>query len=243
VTASGARPFLTAKWRYLALLNYAVDPDVVAPLVPPGTELDTFEGVNYASLVGLVFFETRVLGISIPLHRDFEEVNLRFYVRRKTEDGWRRGVVFVKELVPRALVARIANTAYGENYRALPMSCNIDVLSDRAIWGASYSWTHAGRDTALHLFGNGLPVPPEPGSTSEFLAEHYWGYIRARNGTTTEYRVDHAPWTIRPASRAELNGDVSVFGERFVEPLSAEPASAFLATGSEVSVFRGVRLE
>lgn len=240
---SGARPFLTAKWRYLALVNYAVDPDVLAPLVPRGTELDTFEGVTYVSLVGFVFFDTRVLGIPIPLHRDFEEVNLRFYVRREAEDGWRRGVVFVKELVPRALVARVANAAYGENYRALPMNCNIDVQPERAIWGVSYSWKHAGRDTSLHVFGNGLPTPPEPGSASEFLAEHYWGYLRARDGSTMEYRVDHAPWTIRAASRAELNGDARVFGERFVAPLSAEPASAFLATGSEVSVFRGVRLE
>src|SRR5712692_93990 len=95
------RPFLTANWRYLAMLNFVVDPKIVAPLVPPGTELDFENGETFLSVVGFLFLDTRLLGLPIPLHRDFEEVNLRFYVRKKSADTWRRGVVFVRELVPR----------------------------------------------------------------------------------------------------------------------------------------------
>ena len=77
------RPFLTARWRYLAMLNYEVPPEALAPLVPAGTELDSWQGKTFVSVVGFLFLDTRVLGIAIPGHRDFEEVNLRFYVRRK----------------------------------------------------------------------------------------------------------------------------------------------------------------
>ena len=113
--------FLQAEWRYLAMLNYEVNPSVLSPFVPAGTELDSWNGRTYASLVGFMFLKTRVRGLAIPFHQNFEEVNLRFYVRRKATEEWRRGVVFIKELVPRALIAFVARKVYNENYIALPM--------------------------------------------------------------------------------------------------------------------------
>ena len=101
------KPFLTANWRYLAMLNYVVDPRLIVPLVPPGTEIDFENDETFLSVVGFLFLDTRLLGLPIPLHRDFEEVNLRFYVRRKSADTWRRGVVFIRELVPRRAIALI----------------------------------------------------------------------------------------------------------------------------------------
>ena len=70
-------PFLTAKWRYLAMLNYVVDPRLIKPLVPAETEIDFENGETFLSVVGFLFLDTRLLGLPIPLHRDFEEVNLR----------------------------------------------------------------------------------------------------------------------------------------------------------------------
>src|SRR5262245_38757361 len=125
------RPFLTARWEHLVLLNYAVDPALLAPLVPAGTELDAWEGTHFLSLVGFRFVSTRVMGLSIPWHRDFVEANLRFYVRRRTEDGWKRAVVFVRELVPRWAIATIARRAYNEPYLSLPMSHAVEVSPDR----------------------------------------------------------------------------------------------------------------
>src|SRR6185503_10439864 len=104
----------TAHWRFLMMLNYEVDPSVLHPLVPRGTELDTWHGRTYASVVGFLFLDTRVLGLAIPFHRDFEEVNLRFYVRRREAEAWRRGVVFIKEIVPRWAIATVARVAYNE---------------------------------------------------------------------------------------------------------------------------------
>jgi len=117
--------FLRADWRYLAMLNYEIDPRVLEPLVPTGTELDSFGGKTYASMVGFLFLNTRVLGVPVPFHRNLEEVNLRFYVRRHVDGEYRRGVVFVRELVPRRAIAWIANVVYGENYAAVSMAHSI----------------------------------------------------------------------------------------------------------------------
>ena len=115
------QPFLTANWRYLAILNYVVDPRLITPLIPVGTEIDFENGETFLSVVGFLFLDTRLLGLSIPLHRDFEEVNLRFYVRRKSADKRWRGVVFIRELVPRRAMALVARRFYRENYLAVPM--------------------------------------------------------------------------------------------------------------------------
>jgi uncharacterized protein len=117
------------------MLNYVVDPRLITPLVPAETEIDFENGETFLSVVGFLFFDTRLLGLPIPLHRDFEEVNLRFYVRRKSADTWRRGVVFIRELVPRRAIALVARTFYGENYVALPMKHEIEHLAAPASGG------------------------------------------------------------------------------------------------------------
>ncbi len=113
--------FLTAEWRHLAMLNYQVDPEVLRERLPRGIELDDHAGRHFVSVVGFLFLHTKVRGIPIPFHRDFEEVNLRCYVRREEQGELRRGVVFVKEFVPRRAIAWVARTVYNENYLALPM--------------------------------------------------------------------------------------------------------------------------
>src|SRR6478735_9893003 len=108
------RKFLTAEWRDLVMANYEIDPSMLADRVPRGTELDLHEGRCFVSLVGFMFLETRVMGFPVPFHTNFEEVNLRFYVKRKTEDEVRRGVVFIKEIVPRYAISTVARVMYGE---------------------------------------------------------------------------------------------------------------------------------
>ena len=240
---SGA--FLTAAWRHVAILNYEVDRSLLAALVPRGTKLDEWQGHTYLSVVGFLFLRTKVLGLPIPFHRNFEEVNLRFYVRRETDEGWRRGVVFVKEMVPRAAIAWVARTLYNEKYVAVPMGHHLTFAPDgsQRLEAAAYTWTVAGHRNRLHLSVGAEPGPLVPGSHEEFVAEHYWGYSMQRDGGTCEYQVTHPPWRVAPATRAELDCDVSrVYGDVFGQALSAAPVSAFLAEGSEVAVSHGVRL-
>jgi uncharacterized protein len=233
----GAGAFLTAEWRHLAMLNYAVDPAVLLPRVPAGTELDDWNGTTYVSVVGFLFLRTRVLGIGIPFHRDFEEVNLRFYVRRRGPEGWRRGVVFVKEIVPRLAIAATARLLYNEKYVALPMRHRVEPGEVEYRWRSSGAWCR------LSARRRGDPSPLEPGSEAEFIAEHYWGYSRQRDGGTVEYAVEHPRWTAWTAENAMLECDVAaLYGAEFAEPLSGPPASAFIADGSPVVVRRGVRI-
>ena len=130
-----------------------------------------------------------MLGVPIPFHRDFEEVNLRFYVRRKVEGDWRRGVVFVKELVPRRAIAWVARWAYGENYVALPMRHSESV--DRGVRRLAYQWRREARWEGLSLAFSGPPVFPSPDAEEAFITEHYWGYARLRADSTVEYQVEH----------------------------------------------------
>jgi len=238
-------PFLRAEWRHVAMLNYAVERSLLLGLVPRGTELDEWQGRAYLSVVGFLFLNTRVMGVPIPFHRRFEEVNLRFYVRRKADDGWRRGVVFVKEIVPRAAVAMVARALYNENYVALPMAHEVVRAPEdpQRVASVSYRWTLEGRSNHLSLSAGCAPQPLAPGSEEEFIAEHYWGYSVQRNGGTSEYNVQHPPWRVATATHTELDCDVGrVYGRVFEEPLRASPVSAFLADGSDVAVFHGVRI-
>jgi len=232
-----ASPFLTAEWRRLAMLSFEIDPRVLSPLVPAGTELDEWQGRTFVSLVGFLFLDTRVFGLAVPFHRNFEEVNLRFYVRRMTSDGLRRGAVFVKEIVPRIAIALTARILYGENYVALPMLHNAGPQT------VSYSWLFRGRENRMELSTHGEAREVAEGSDAEFITEHYWGYARRRGGNTTEYRVEHPRWRVCTATATQLDCDVgALYGNEFVEFLKAPPASAFLADGSKVTVFRGTSL-
>ena len=230
------KPFLTANWRYLALLNFVVDPKIIASLVPLGTEIDFENGETFLSVVGFLFLDTRLLGLPIPLHRDFEEVNLRFYVRKRSADTWRRGVVFIRELVPRRAVALVARTFYGENYFALPMKHRIDHVDLKL--SVEYSWRRGRKWESLKIMASGEPQSIPAGSHAEFITEHYWGYTCVRGGCS-EYRVEHPRWKVWDADSFEFSADVAaLYGEQFVETLAAPPRSAFIADGSAVILER-----
>ena len=229
-----ARAFLTAEWRHLVMLNYVVEPSVLKRFVPPGTELDFHGGQTFVSVVGFRFLRTRVFGWAFPFHRNFEEVNLRFYVRRQAAEGWRRGVVFLRELVPRRAIALIARTCYGEPYTALPMRHRIDLTTEKI--RVNYGWRRQGRWESVRAAAEGRPRAVEDGSLEEFITEHYWGYT-ARKAACSEYQVEHPRWQVWRALEATLEADVaSLYGEVFAESLSSRPASAFIADGSPVVV-------
>jgi uncharacterized protein YqjF (DUF2071 family) len=221
------------------LFNYEVDPSLLVPLVPHGTELDTWNGSTYASIVAFRFLRTRILGIPIPLHRNFEEANLRFYVRRPSGAELRRGVVFIREIVPRRAVAALARWLYNEPYRALPMRSSVETTPHLAV---QYSWQLSG---AWHSIAarTGQPLAlPGDGSFEQFIAEHYWGYTRQTDGSTIEYHVTHPPWTVAPAESHRIDADLGlVYGPALAARL-ATPVSVFLADGSLVTVSRPVSL-
>ena len=238
-------PFLTAEWRDLVLLNYAVDPDLLRPYLPERTELDSWHGSTFVSLVAFRFLDTRVRDVAIPWHRDFEEVNLRFYVRRPAPDGTRRGVVFVKEIVPRRAIAWVARAVYGERYVALPMRHQVSRPNEHlaSAGRVEYAWRSDGRWNRLAASTAGVAELPPEGSEESLVTEHYWGYTQRRGGGTLEYRVEHPPWRVWRATSSELECDVAgLYGSAFAPYLDGPPHSAFVADGSPVTVWPGARI-
>jgi uncharacterized protein YqjF (DUF2071 family) len=231
------------------LLNYEVDPKLLLTYVPRGTELDYWNSKALISLVGFRFVNTRILGVRIPFHSNFTEVNLRFYVKRWEQDKTRRGVVFIHEIVPRAAIALVARSLYNENYVALPMAHEIRRDNDaNGSIDASYRWRFRGSWGELRFHSRDDAAPLLDGSEEQFIAEHYWGYSVQRDGGCMEYEVAHVPWKVWQARQAQFTGDIEPLfcqqfaGRQFAEALSGPPASAFLADGSPVTVMRGRRI-
>src|SRR5215471_2542307 len=219
------------------MVNYAVEPSLLARFVPAGTRLDAHDGVTYVSLVAFRFVDTRVLGLRVPGHHTFEELNLRIYVRREEAGEVRRGVVFLKEVVPRRAIAFVARAVYNEPYVARPMRHSVAGSPP----SVEYGWRIGGAWHSVKARASGLGAISGAGSREEFIAEHYWGYTRQRDGGTLEYRVEHPRWTVWRAELTELPPLHPLYGAALAGVLK-HPASAFIADGSAVSVHRGVEL-
>ncbi len=235
------KPFLTAEWKYLVMINYEVDPARLRPLLPAGTQLDQWNSKTYISLVGFLFLDTRIKGITVPFHRNFEEINLRFYVKRELPGESRRGVVFVKEIVPRRAIATIARHFYNENYVCLPMQHRIDLNPETS--SVEYSCKLNGTSQRMRAQFSGKPAELGAGSQEEFITEHYWGYTKQRDGGTMEYHVEHPKWQVWSAEAFDLDvEDKALYGAQFESAFDRKPSSVFIATGSRVTVSSGVRL-
>lgn len=228
------KKFLTAEWRDLIMVNYEVDPALLESRVPAGTSLDLHEGKCFVSLVGFMFLDTRVLDFLVPFHVNFEEVNLRFYVVRKTEDEVRRGVVFVKEIVPKAAIAMVARTLYGEPYERWRMSHFRDALH------VKYTWEKGDCKNSVSVeSGRNNGVPAE-GSHEEFIIEHYWGYTKRGINRTDEYKVEHPKWELYEAGNPNIDVDFGgTYGKEFEFLTDQKPYSIVLAKGSEIAVYKG----
>jgi uncharacterized protein YqjF (DUF2071 family) len=228
------KAFLTGQWRTLLMANYRVDPDLLRSLVPRGTELDSFNGHYYMSLVGFMFRDIRVLGMPAYFHRTFEEVNLRFYVRYESDHGLRRGVVFIKEIVPRPLVTTLANLLYNEHYVTHPMRHRITHGDPIHV---SYGWKLRDDWYDMSATADAQPQPLEQGSEAEFITEHFWGYTARSKTCTLEYEVEHPRWNLFPVTAFHLTGDMqALYGNPLGACVTSSPHSVFLADGSQITV-------
>ena len=232
------RKFLTAKWHDLIMANYEVDPALLADRVPAGTELDLHDGRCFVSLVGFMFLDTRVMEFLVPGHINFEEVNLRFYVKRETEGELRRGVVFIKEIVPKTAIAAVARIMYGEPYERWEMSNFRDENFVR------YTWQQGDCANTISVARGASLGVPDAGSHGEFIIEHYWGYTRRGTKRTDEYKVEHPKWELFEAVSPEIGVDFGgTYGSEFAFLLDQKPYSVLLAKGSEVSVYKGEKIK
>jgi len=231
--------FLTAEWRKLIMAQYEVSPEALAPWLPVGVELDLYEGRCFVSLVGFWFAHVRIKGVPVPLHTQFEEINLRFYVRRREPDGsTRRGVVFIREFVPRSAIALVARAFYDEPYTRMPTQHSI--REHQGTLFVEYGWKHNGRWQLMGVEANPKPQSIQPGSLEEFITEHYWGYTKRKDGSTSTYEVRHPRWDIYPVQRFDIDADFGLLYGSLMAGINAKlPVNVLLAEGSDVSVESG----
>ncbi|MES2392584.1 MAG: DUF2071 domain-containing protein [Acidobacteriota bacterium] len=242
--------FLTAHWRNLIMAQYEVAPATLAPYLPEGLELDYYKPSGaletdarcYVSLVGFLFDRVRIMHIPPPLHTRFEEINLRFYVRRLKPDGsYDRGVVFIREFVPSPLIAFVAKSLYEEPYATAPVASGVSFAPGKL--SVEYRWTFGGGTHRLQVEASPNAEPIAMGSEEEFITEHYWGFTKRSNGTTSAYQVEHPRWQTHPVQNYTITANfLSLYGPAFAPLNYQQPMSVLLAEGSAVSVSSGVTL-
>lgn len=227
--------FLKAQWKNLTFINYKIDPKVLQPHVPKGTELDFYNGKCYVSVVGFLFEDVKMLGLKIPFHINFEEVNLRFYVKRYENKSWRRGVVFIQEIVPKFALSLVANLLYKEHYKTLPMKHSI-ILNENSN-DYDYQWKINNRWNSIFIKTEKDPIKIELNSEEEFITEHYYGYTKAGVNKTFEYEVKHPIWHQLKVLETKLAIDFTAnYGKEFEFLKEQKPSSIIFAIGSEVSI-------
>lgn len=227
--------FLTAEWKDLALINYEIDAKTLEKYVPKGTELDLWNNKCYVSLVGFMFKQTEVLNVKIPFHIDFEEVNLRFYVKRFENGEWKRGVVFIKEIVPKPAITFIANILYNEHYQTNKMRHSVTENDTSTTF--VYQWKNNNKWNSIQLETNSNQTEIELNSEAEFITEHYFGYTKYNENTTFEYEVTHPRWQQLEVINCKIDVDFeNNYGKDFSFLQDLKPFSTFLAIGSKITV-------
>ena len=227
--------FLTAEWNDLLFINYEIEPKLLQEYLPKGTELDLWNNKCYISLIGFMFEEVKVLGFKIPFHTHFEEVNLRFYVKRLENKIWKRGVVFVKEIVPKHAITLVANTLYNEQYQTLPMQHQRKEKETSKLF--TYQWKKKNTWHTISAETEKEALPISENSEAEFITEHYYGYTKSSNSKTVEYQVTHPKWKQYAVKKYNVNVNFEqVYGQEFAYLQNLKPVSCFVAQGSKITI-------
>jgi len=229
------KKLLVAEWRKLIMANYEMDPGILKKYLPAGTELDEWEKKYYVSLVGFMVLKTKLHGFRIPFHSNFPEVNLRFYVRHRSGNDWKRGVVFINEFVPKHAITFVANKIYKERFVTYPMKHKYETGNKLKV---GYYWKKDHKWNKLEVTADPNFYDLKPGSKEEFIIERYWGYSSIDKNKTEEFRVEHPRWTVYPVEQYSIDCNFKMlYGNDFESLNNKQPASVFLSEGSPATIF------
>jgi uncharacterized protein YqjF (DUF2071 family) len=229
---------VSGAWQKIIMANYVVDPAVLFPLLPSGTRLSMYNQQCFVTLAGFVFSRITVFGLKIPFHGAVPEINLRFYVIPKTGDASKKGVVFIRELIPKGIMGRAANLLYREHYRVEDVKHAW--MSRNGIEMISYTWPHS-NEMSVTVTGSTSSMV-QTGSVEDYILHNFYGYSN-KDKATRRYRVTHPHWRLRDISQQRLQVDFgSSFGDRFAFLQTIQPHSVYLTDGSDISIYRPVTI-
>jgi uncharacterized protein YqjF (DUF2071 family) len=228
--------FLKANWENIIMANYEIDPKLLVPVLPKGVELDLFDGKCYVSLVGFMFKNTKLFNVPIPFFGNFEEINLRFYVKRKEENGiTKRGVVFINETIPYPIVAWVANKLYNEHYTVVPTKHEIS--TEKSSRKVKFEWLLNQKWNSIAVTTSTKSEKMKPNSLESFIYEHYYGYTKIGKNETEEYKLQHRSWNISEVLDYQIDCDFdAMYGKSFSVLNQTKPAAVFIADGSAVGI-------
>lgn len=228
--------FLKANWENIIMVNYEIDPQLLIPFLPKGVDLDLFNGKCYISLVGFMFKNTKLFNVPIPFFGNFEEINLRFYVKRTEENNIiKRGVVFINETIPYPIVAWVANKLYNEHYTVVPTKHNINKTSSSQ--NIEFEWMLNKKWNSIYVEASNESESMKNNSLEKFIYEHYYGYTKINESKTEEYKLQHPSWKTHKVYDYKINCDFeAMYGKAFSVLNNTKPEAVFIAKGSSVAI-------
>ena len=227
--------FLKANWEDIIMANYEIDPKILIPFVPKGVELDLHNGKCYVSLVGFMFKNTKLFNIPIPYFGNFEEINLRFYVKRKEGNIVKRGVVFINETIPYPVVAWVANKLYNEHYTVVPTKH--EIITKQSSTDVKFEWLLNKKWNSIAVTKSNTCQKMEQHSLESFIYEHYFGYTKTAKNETEEYKLQHPSWKISEVLDYNIDCDFeAMYGKSFSVLNQTQPEAVFIAEGSSVGI-------
>jgi uncharacterized protein len=228
--------FLKANWENIIMANYVINPKILVPFLPKGVELDFFNDKCYISLVGFMFKNIKLFNIPIPFFGSFEEINLRFYVKRIDENGLtRRGVVFINETIPYPIVAWMANKLYNEQYTVVPTKHNI--VEDKFFKIVEFEWLLNQKWNSIKVQATVASKEMEKNSLERFIYEHYFGYTKISESETEEYKLQHPSWKVSQVTDYAIDCNFeAMYSKSFSVLNEIKPEAVFIADGSAVAI-------
>ena len=229
--------FLRSNWLRLASANYIIEPHLLDKYIPKGTVLEEHNGKHYVSLVAFRYSQTRLLNIQVPFHTNFEEINLRFYVKRKIAPHvWRSEVAFTKLFFPKTALTFVAKHIYKENYETKRMRHNWSE-NDRQLLTSYGLKKNRWHDFELMTEKESNVIDAH--SSEAFFSKHYWGTSQINDNSCTIYKIEHPEWKVFRVNDWKINFDFNkVFGSEFKHLTDNKPESVYLYDGSEVVVHK-----
>ena len=229
------KTLLTAYWTNLLAATFEADETLLNKFLPRGTELNTWHGKYLISIVAFMFSKPAILNISAPFYRSFEEINLRFYVRYKENDQWKKGVVFIKEIAPARIIGLTAGWLYQENFIYLPLKHKF--YANNKCQYISYSCKVKNQWGHLNMVCSSKDNEPGSERVQTFVRDHYWGYTKKSNNNTAEFLIEHRLWKIYQATDYDLNLNIGeIYGKDFTDLFLQKPISVILMDGSFTKV-------